>query len=236
MEFFTRQWTTYRLIVDHDLMDHQAITAATTAALEAWLAARPVTAPAPQLVDLGCGDLALLAPTLRRLPLGSYTGLDLAAVVLPLAAQALGDPGYPCHWQEGDLLSWAEDASGPPVDLVHSSFAIHHLSEAEKGRFLEGCRRRLAPGGALLWADVFRRPGEERAAYVERYRQRIQQQWAPLPVDRQEEVIAHLSTYDQPADREAMPKLAARAGWRWRWLWQGQHEAEALALLEPMAP
>ena len=45
----------------------------------------------PRMVDLGCGDLALLAPLLRRLPLGSYTGLDLTAQVLPLAQQGLGD-------------------------------------------------------------------------------------------------------------------------------------------------
>jgi hypothetical protein len=57
--------------------------------------------------------------------------------------------------------------------------------------------------------------------------------WTPLEADRQEEVIAHLSAWDYPADREAIEQVAAAAGWRWRWLWQGHHDAEALAALTP---
>lgn len=236
MEFFNRQWATYRLVVEHDLMEHQALSQATATALELWLAARPAGAPRPHLVDLGCGDLAQLAPLLRRLPLGSYTGIDLTASVLPLAAAALGDPGYPCHWHSADLLSWALEENAAPVDLVHSSFAIHHLTDEAKGEFLRGCRRRLAPDGALLWADVFRHPGEDRLEYVERYTARIRRHWGVLDAARQEEVIAHLSSFDHPADRDALPALAAEAGWRWQWLWQGQHQAEALALLQPRHP
>lgn len=86
------------------------------------------------MVDLGCGDLALQAPLLRRLPLGSYTGLDLTPGVLPKAWAALGAVPYPTHWREGDLLSWASNGAedGPAIDILHSSFAIHHLSDAEK--------------------------------------------------------------------------------------------------------
>jgi trans-aconitate methyltransferase len=42
------------------------------------------------MVDLGCDDLALLAPLLRHLPLASYTGLDMDPPVLQLARKALG--------------------------------------------------------------------------------------------------------------------------------------------------
>ena len=66
MDFFDRQWSTYRRVVDHDLMEHQALSAATTAAIEGWLAQRPPGLPQPHMVDLGCGDLALLAPLLRQ--------------------------------------------------------------------------------------------------------------------------------------------------------------------------
>ena len=49
------------------------------------------------MVDFGCGDLALLAPILRCLQLVEYTGLDLTAVVLPLAQQVLGPVPYTTH-------------------------------------------------------------------------------------------------------------------------------------------
>jgi hypothetical protein len=242
MDFFERQWSSYRAIVEHDLMEHRAVADATANAIASWLAARPAEAPAPALVDLGCGDLALLPPLLQRLPLGSYTGLDLAAVVLPLAQRALGTVPYPCHWLEGDLLAWAQgrlegaDRAGkelPSADILHSAFAIHHLDDDAKGSFLEAARRRISPGGLFLWVDVFREPGESREAYVARYSRRIQAGWPQLSHEQQEHVISHLSSFDIPADRDAIEASAKAAGWHWRWAWQGAHRAEAMAVLTP---
>ena len=238
MDFFERQWTSYRAIVEHDLMEHQAVARATATAIDGWLAARPAGAPAPHLVDLGCGDLALLAPLLQRLPLASYTGLDLTAAVLPLAQQALGAVNYPCHWLEADLLAWAQadpagDGHPNPVDILHSAFAIHHLTDPDKARFLQAARQRIAPGGVFIWVDVFRLPGESRDAYVARYKQRIAAQWPQLTAEQHDHVTSHLSAYDIPADRLAIEAAAGAAGWRWHWCWHGAHQAEALAVLTP---
>ena len=236
MDFFTQQWASYRAVVSHDLMEHRSVAQATATAVEGWLEARgPQAAPA-RMVDLGCGDLALLAPLLQRLPLGAYTGLDLTAAVLPLAQQALGEVGYPCRWLEGDLLQWASDPSpndNTPVDILHSAFAIHHLSDAEKQTFLEGSRTRMAPGGLFLWVDVFREPGESREAYIQRYVQRITTGWHQLTAEQQDHVCSHLSSYDHPAERSAIEATARAAGWQWRWAWTGAHRAEALAVLTP---
>jgi SAM-dependent methyltransferase len=235
MDFFDRQWSTYRRVVDHDLMEHRALTAATARAINDWLAARPAGAPSARMVDLGCGYLGLLAPVLRHLPLGSYLGLDLSAPVLPRAAAALGPVSYPCQWREQDLLAWAEAEPEPePVDLLHSAFALHHLSDDDKARFLELCRRHLSPDGLLLWADVFREPGEAREAYVARYVERIRRGWNPFEPEQRQQVIDHLSQFDNPADRDVIQRSAEACGWRWHWLWQGAHHAEALALLTPV--
>ncbi len=236
MDFFDRQWSTYRAVVDHDLMQHRALTVALTEAVEAWLAARPAGEAPPRMVDLGCGDLAVMAPLLRRLPLGSYLGLDLSAPVLPRAAAALGSVPYPCQWREQDLMAWAVAEPGPePVDLLHSAFALHHLNDGEKARFLQLSRRHLAPQGLFLWADVFRPAGEDHQAYVARYVERIRSSWNVLAPEQQQPVIDHLSQYDLPPDRDAIRRVAETCGWHWRWLWQGDHRAEALAMLTPVA-
>ena len=100
MDFFDRQWSTCRAVLDHDLMQHRA-------------------------------------------------------------AAALGPVASPCQWREQDLLAWAEAEPGPaPVDLLHSAFAIHHLNDDDKARFLRLSSRQLAPQGLFLWADVFRPPVE----------------------------------------------------------------------------
>ena len=184
------------------------------------------------MADLGCGDLALLAPLLQRLPLGTYTGLDLTPEVLPLAQAALGPVPYPTHWKQGDLLAWVR-SEGPRVDLLHSAFAIHHLSDAEKRAFLQAARRRLAPGGLVLWADVFREPGEGLRTYRQRYCARIRQGWDALTPEQQSQVIDHLSSFDHPAERGSIESVARVEGWLWQWSWQGQHRAEALAVLTP---
>ena len=243
MEFFNQQWASYRAIVEHDLMEHRSVADATGQAIEGWLAERDADAPAPVMVDLGCGDLALIGPLLRSLPLGSYTGLDLAGVVLPLARQALGEVPYPTHWVEGDLLAWAmgtegaADAHGAahnePVDILHSAFAIHHLDQPQKEAFLKAARQRINPGGIFVWTDVFREPGEARDAYVERYTRRIRTGWQPLSAEQQDHVINHLSSFDIPADRAVIQAAAEAAGWTWRWAWEGAHSAEATAVLTP---
>lgn len=240
MDLFEKQWASYRAVVEHDLMEHRALADATAAALEDWLARRPASTPGPALVDLGCGDLALLAPLLRRLPLESYTGLDLTAAVLPLAQAALGPVPYPSRWQEGDLLAWATGEPGSdglsaaePVEILHTAFAVHHLSDGQKAAFLAGARRRIAADGLLLWGDVFREPGEALNAYRQRYSTRIRQSWGVLSAEQQSQVIDHLSSFDIPAERGAIEEVARQAGWHWRWAWQGQHRAEALAVLTP---
>lgn len=232
LTLFEQQWATYRAVVDHDLMEHRALGEATAAAIGTWLAERPAAAAAPGLVDLGCGDLAPLAPLLQRLPLGSYTGVDLAGAVLDLARARLGPVSYPCRWEQADLLAWIQQ-EGAPLELLHAAFAIHHLSDPEKAAFLQAARRRISPDGLFLWADVFREPGEPLEPYRRRYAARVRQGWQPLSGEQREQVITHLRGFDQPADRTAIQAVAEAAGWRWRWAWQGRHRAEALAVLTP---
>ena len=242
IEFFSQQWATYRAIVDNNLMEHRQLTAAVAEAVQAWFAARPADAGPADLADLGCGDLALMAPLYRQWPLASLLAVDCTAEVLPLAQQQLGQVPYPCRWLEMDLLAWASSANqagqatgqqNQQLDLILTSFAVHHLNDKEKGQFLEGCSRKLRPGGLLLWADVFRQPGEQRQEYVDRYSQRVRQGWLVLNASQQDQVINHLSSCDFPAAADAVMPLAEAAGFGCRWLWRGEHQAEALLALMP---
>lgn len=233
LELFEHNWRAYRAVVDHDLMEHRALTDALKAVVEALV--RPGWAWA----DLGCGDLALLAPLLRALPLGRFEAVDAAAAVFPLAAAnleaaAAGPVPFPCRWSHQDLLAWAEQREPAfHFNLITCSYALHHLSDLDKQRVLAALARRLAPDGALLIADVFRRDGESRAAYIDRYGQRVRDTWGVLPGADRQRVLDHLSAHDKPAERGAFVACACGAGWACRWIWNGSHGAEALVLLWP---
>jgi hypothetical protein len=63
-------------------------------------------------------------------------------------------------------------------------------------------------GGLLLWGDVFRDPGESCGEYVGRYRQRILSGWTVMTEFKQKHTVAHLSSLDNPADRQEIESVA----------------------------
>ncbi len=231
MDFFERQWRTYREIVDHDWMEHRGITTAATEALRSWMAQHPERRGKALLLDLGCGDLALMGPVFGGLELGSYVGVDLTEQVLPLARAALERSPFDISFHHGDVRTFIPTQHD--VDLVHASLLLHHLPDEDKAVFLADLRRVVRQDGAFVWADLFRDPGETRADYVSRYATRIRRDWNAIGENDRETIVTHVGTFDFPADRDTIVATARRAGWDWQWLWQGQHRAEAVALLTP---
>jgi predicted TPR repeat methyltransferase len=232
MDFFEQQWRIYREIVDHDWMEHRGITTAATEALRSWMEQHPERRGKALLLDLGCGDLALMGPVFGGLQLGSYVGVDLTEQVLPLAQVALGRSPFDIAFHHADVSTFI--ATQHDVDLVHASLVLHHLSDEDKAVFLAGLRRAIQPNGAFVWADLFREPGESRADYLSRYAGRIRRDWSAIDEDTRAAIVTHASTFDFPADRSAIVDTARQAGWDWQWLWRGQHQAEAVALLTPI--
>jgi 2-polyprenyl-3-methyl-5-hydroxy-6-metoxy-1,4-benzoquinol methylase len=183
------------------------------------------------MADLACGDLTTLAPLLRSLPLTAFMGLDAAATALPLARARMAGWAVPCQWVQDDLLHWAEQP-GERYAVISCLFGLHHLADPDKRRFLDRVGGRLADGGLLLIGDVFREPGEERQAYVQRYIRRIRQHWSSLETALQDHVVDHLVSSDDPAARDVFTAMAETAGWQCRWIWRGSHQAEALLALQ----
>ena len=239
MDFFENQWSTYKTIVQHDFMHHRALVGAVEQVLKHYFDGAPA-GHRPHFVDLGCGDADPLAAVLRDLPLGSLLGMDQASSVLPLAAKALGEVPYPCDWIQADLLEWAKapeaeaDPTTNPVDILYSSFAIHHLDGESQEAFLAGARKKISPSGIFLWADIFREPGETVDAFRLRYTQRMSNHWGTALEQQQlAHACFHVSNFDLPADREAIGTTARNQGWTLSWIWAGPDKAEALAVLTP---
>ncbi|MCP9903519.1 class I SAM-dependent methyltransferase [Cyanobium sp. BA5m-10] len=235
MDFFENQWSTYKTIVQHDFMHHRALVGAVEQVLKHYFDGAPA-GHRPHFVDLGCGDADPLAAVLRDLPLGSLLGLDQASSVLPLAAKALGEVPYPCDWIQAELLEWATAATPQtnPVDILYSSFAIHHLDGESQEAFLAGVRKKINPKGIFLWADIFREPSESVDDFRLRYTQRMTDHWGGVLQPQQlAHACFHVSHYDLPSDRAAIGTTARNQGWSLAWIWAGPDQAEALAVLTP---
>lgn len=232
MDLFEERWQTYRTVVDHDLMEHHAVTSASATALHSWFEAHPDRRGRARLLDLGCGDLAQMAPIFQALPLRGYVGVDLTEPVLPLAQAALGSVPFDAEFHHSDVRTFV-DSSSDTYDLAHASFVLHHLEDNDKTDFLTALRHRIQPDGLFLWTDVFRIPGESREGYLARYAARIRTEWDAISADARETIATHIHSYDFPTDRDHAAEFAQRAGWTLEWLWQGRYDAEAIAVLRP---
>lgn len=107
--------------------------------------------PGDRVVDLGCGTGQI------SLPLAERGAQVLAVDVSPVMIRHLEEradertvPGLEC------MTAPIESLALPPgsVDLIVTSYALHHLRDADKARLVAAAWHWLRPGGTLLVADM----------------------------------------------------------------------------------
>jgi ubiquinone/menaquinone biosynthesis C-methylase UbiE len=204
MELFD-VWDTYKKVVTGDYMSHAKIGAALRQAVIARFAQRPYS-----MLDLGCGDASPLSLLFREAPPTRYLGVDLSATALALAAENLRSFGVAAAFEQADLLdtlSREED-----LDVIYSSFALHHLDTAQKTEFFHRVARRLAPDGVLLLADVVREEDETLDTYKRRYMHWLRAGWTRLSPQEQEAICDHILAFDFPEPFSVLEAAARAAG------------------------
>lgn len=106
------------------------------------------------IVELACGEGLLGEALLAAYPRARYLGLDGSDSMRRETATRLARFGERASVAEFDLAlpEWLPRANG--AGLVVSSLCVHHLDGAGKRALFAAMFERLAPGGALLLADL----------------------------------------------------------------------------------
>jgi SAM-dependent methyltransferase len=203
---FFAAWRTYRKIVETNYMYHREIGEQVEATLRAAFGEREFS-----VLDLGCGDAATFAPRLASLRPSRYVGVDLSETALGLAADSLFALACPVELRRQDLLT-AIAGSGESFDLLHTSFALHHLPTERKAEFFGHAFLRLAPGGVLLLTDVMREEDETLAVYHGRYTAWLRSEWTQLTPEERDSTCAHLVENDRPEPYSVLQALGREAG------------------------
>jgi tRNA (cmo5U34)-methyltransferase len=109
------------------------------------------------LVDLCCGEGLLSRALLERFPRARVLAMDLSPAMLAQARATCAAYEGRFDTRPFDLAdrSWRfRDQFPEPVRAFVSSLAIHHLDGPAKRRLFQDLAAALAPGGALVIADL----------------------------------------------------------------------------------
>ena len=109
--------------------------------------------PEQRVLEIGCGTGNLLLAAKQAQPAATVVGVDPDLTALGRAQRKARRRGLAVQLDRGyaDELPYADES----VDVVLSSFMLHHLPEDQRERALREVRRVLRPdGGALHLVDI----------------------------------------------------------------------------------
>ncbi len=132
-------------VASWDQHSSAGLTAVTAAVLNA-----AHVGPGAQVVDLGCGTGQL------SLPLAQQGAEVLAVDVSSAMVRRLQSESRQCAVSLEAVVLPVEELVLPAgsADLVVSSYALHHLRDADKARLVSAASGWLRPGGRLIIADM----------------------------------------------------------------------------------
>ena len=203
---FTRSWSLYDLLTEHNYMFHNEIYSGIRDLLELRNDKGNY-----RLLDLGCGNARYLAPCLKRSSPALYEGVDLSEVALAEAREYLAELTGQVILTHGDLLKAVESTENA-WDILFTGFAIHHLMPDEKARFFRAAGRCLSENGWLILVDVVREENQDRESYLDGYLKFMREKWTHVPQDQLEEACTHVHDHDYPECLSTLQEMAGAAG------------------------
>ena len=210
-EVFRKSWTTYQKVLAFNHLNHNEIIAAFRQELQAFDGNDNIA-----VLDIGIGD-AWLPTKLLSLPgmptnLRLFVGVDSSAEPLTVARSTARIPARDIEFIQSDMSNYLRNCPANSFNIVMSSYAIHHLDTAGKASLCHDIYRSLAPGGIVLWADVYNHvPGSTREEVMVRWEERFMG-YEGMTLEEKIDIWNHVSIYDLPEDLVSMQTILENAG------------------------
>jgi len=207
VDVFLKSWQVYQDIIAHNYMFHNEISSAVREVLRRFNPDQKLN-----VLDLGCGDGSMTLTLLPPERIATYIGCDLSKPALDIAQRQIEALSLCAKLLCDDMLKVAEELPDQSIDLVLSSYAVHHLTANNKEHLVDQVARVLKPGGQFVLIDIFREPTEDRAAYMQQYMDVLRKTWCKLSPEAQGLVVNHATEYDYPEQTACYQLLCEKLG------------------------
>lgn len=206
--YFNENWQRYQRSVQNNTLYHLEMLAALKQFLIENIGTRSCS-----FVDVGCGDSSTVAPILADQPITKYIGIDAAVDVLKMASNSLTH--LECKKEFiADNMTTAIPRLSSPVDIIFTSYAVHHLSLQEKFNFIENCKQKLNHNGFLLMVDGVLKENQTRDEWLNALQERMKTTIPDLTSDDLVFRMRHPRADDFPDSIETFSKIAQKQAWK----------------------
>lgn len=205
--YFNANWQKYQESIRKDMLCHQEM----FDALNHFLSQhnkQPFI-----LVDVGCGDSSSIYSVLTQHQIKKYIGIDAAPDVLKMSDNNLAAVQCKKEYICEDMVT-AVSQLNDPIDVMFTSYAVHHLSPQQKSDFMEDCKAKLAPNGVLLMIDGVLEKGQNRTEWLDKLEDRFKVVIPEMPEEERKSRMEHPRLSDFPDSIQFFKDKAAEQGWK----------------------
>lgn len=201
-EYFNHHWDEYKICADDNRFCHNEMFNALNGFLHENIRTHPFS-----FIDAGCGDCSYIAKVLQKNQIKNYIGIDIAEDFLKQASANMN----PVHCQKqfihGDMTRSL--ASLPsPVEVIFSSYAVHHLSYQQKFNFIKTCKNKLTPDGFFIMIDGVLDKHQTREQWLDAYEAHYIKNYPGVSPEALEGCMYHHRHYDYPERIKTFEKIA----------------------------
>lgn len=206
--YFNKDWERYQNTIKNNTLYHHEMLSALQQFLSANIGSRPFS-----FVDVGCGDSATVAPILSHTAIKKYIGIDAAEDVLKMASNTLAPLDCEKKFIAEDMLT-AIPRLSESVDIIFTSYAVHHLSNIEKENFIAHCKQKLNPNGFFLMVDGVLKPNQTRDEWLDALENRIAESYPDITSDELAKRMQHPRSDDFPDAIKTFSQIAQKQSWK----------------------
>ncbi|MGC1182065.1 class I SAM-dependent methyltransferase [Legionella sp.] len=207
-KYFNNNWQHYKSYVAQNKLCHNEMFALLNQFLHQHVKGRPIS-----FVDVGCGDGSIIKPVLQDNLIKNYIGIDIAEEVIKMAPPNLAQLDCEKQFILESMITAIKHLPSS-VDIIFSSYTVHHLSYQEKFNFIQDCKNKLASGGFFLMIDGILDENQTRNQWLHAYEEYYREIFPNITAEELKHVMEHSYSSDYPENIHTFERISQIQGWK----------------------